>query len=160
MPGFEDVSTLAALFVASAARHGARPMLGERPTLSVSHDEARGGRKLERRAQGEYAWMSYSEARAPRRARGAHESGSIGQPRVLTRVTSRMPLAALQALEQASAFGAGVRSLGLPAHAVVAIFADTSPHWLLAAYGCFLEARTDKTSNLRARRCGCSSSAS
>jgi long-subunit acyl-CoA synthetase (AMP-forming) len=53
--------------------------------------------------------------------------------------------ALLQALEQASAFGAGVRALGLPARAVVAIFADTSLHWLLAAYGCFLEARAMKT---------------
>lgn len=104
MPGFEDASTLAELFTQSAARFGARPMLGERPLLKVEQLESpRSGRKHERRAQGAYAWTSFA-----------------------------------QAFEQASAFGAGLRALGLPRGSVVALFADTSPHWFLAAYGAFL----------------------
>jgi hypothetical protein len=65
VPGFAGLATLAALFEASTQRHGARRMLGERRLLSVDTEE-RGGRKTERRSQGDYTWMTYAEARAAR----------------------------------------------------------------------------------------------
>ena len=46
---------------------------------------------------------------------------------------------------QAAAFGAGLRALGIQPRSVVALFADTSAHWFLAAHACFREGFTVAT---------------
>ena len=49
------------------------------------------------------------------------------------------------AAQQAAAFGAGLRALGMPPRSVVALFADTSAYWFLAAHAAFREGFTVAT---------------
>ena len=49
------------------------------------------------------------------------------------------------AAKQVAAFGAGLRALGIQPRSVVALFADTSAHWFLAAHACFREGFTVAT---------------
>jgi long-chain acyl-CoA synthetase len=107
VPGYEGADTLSALFELSAARHGARPMLGTRAVLATQPSPGRGPAKSE---LGDFSWLSYQDA-----------------------------------AESVISFGAGLRALGLPPRAVVALFADTSAHWLIAAHACFREGFTVAT---------------
>ena len=49
------------------------------------------------------------------------------------------------AAKQAAAFGTGLRALGIQPRGVVALFAETSAHWFLAAHACFREGFTVAT---------------
>lgn len=42
----------------------------------------------------------------------------------------------------AASFGRGLRSLGIPAHTKIVLFAETRAEWMIAAHGCFKQSMT------------------